>query len=200
MAQAAGAASCSLTARSTGPTTACHRRGGPVSSNVGELRVGSTARACFFDASALVKVYATEDGSDLVKPFFRSEPTKYTTPFCFYETLTALKAKWMYRKELTQEQYSSACLSLTAWYGASSRQIKDIDFTSYQSMPMLRDIIGKYQIDASDAFQIISVKAGYFSPLARDSQTVFVTADKRLSEVAKQEGLRTWFVFGGPSP
>lgn len=67
-------------------------------------------------------------------------------------------------------------------------------------MAMLREIIERYQIDASDAFQIISVQAGYFSPLINDSQTVFVTADERLSEVAQQEGLRVWHVFSGPSP
>lgn len=162
--------------------------------------MSTSARACLFDASALVKVYASEDGSDLVKRFFDGEPTKYTTPFCFYETLGVLKTKWLYRNELTEDQYVDASIRLTAWYGATSARIEDIDFSSYQTLPMLKEIIRRHKVDASDAFQIISARNGYFAPLVRDSQTVFVTADERLSQVAKLEGLRVWYVFGDTPP
>jgi predicted nucleic acid-binding protein len=157
-------------------------------------------RACFFDASALVKVYAQEDGSEVVKPFFDGSPTKYTTPFCFYEALGVLKVKWQYRKELTHAEYIAASLRLTTWYGASSSRINDIDFTSYEALPMIREIISKYQIDASDAFQLVSVKNGYFSRMILDSKTIFVTADAKLAEVAKLENLRVWYIFDGSPP
>jgi hypothetical protein len=64
-----------------------------------------------------------------VRPYFNGEPTKYTTPFCFYEVLNVLKSKWLYKGKLTKEQYLDAAFRLTAWYGASSRRISDLDFS-----------------------------------------------------------------------
>jgi hypothetical protein len=54
---------------------------------------GRSTRADFFDASALAKVYADEEYSEIVRRYFNNRSTKYTTPFCFYETLTVLKSK-----------------------------------------------------------------------------------------------------------
>src|SRR4051812_5499136 len=116
-----------------------------------------SARACFFDASALVKVFVNENGSAEVKGWFERESTKYTTPFCFYETLGVFKRKWL-KKELSLDEYRDACFRLTVWHGASSRRIQDIDITSYKALPLLKRLITDYEIDASDAFQIISVK------------------------------------------
>jgi len=48
--------------------------------------------AVLFDATGLIKVCTDEPGSDIVRPYFNGQPTKYTTPFCFYETLSILKA------------------------------------------------------------------------------------------------------------
>ena len=63
-------------------------------------------RANCFDASALVKVFTREANSDIVREYFNHRsPTKYTTPFCFYETLNVLKVKWLYWKEVTQAEY-----------------------------------------------------------------------------------------------
>lgn len=53
------------------------------------------ARANCFDASALVKIYVHQNGSDIVRPYFEREPTKYATPFCYYEALSVLKGKWL---------------------------------------------------------------------------------------------------------
>ena len=50
-------------------------------------------RAVCFDASALVKLYVNESDHEKVRAVFRAEPTKYTTPFCFYETLSVLKGR-----------------------------------------------------------------------------------------------------------
>jgi len=53
-------------------------------------------RANFFDASALVKVFAREpDGAPVQSYWDSRSPTKYTSPFCLYEALTVLKVLWM---------------------------------------------------------------------------------------------------------
>jgi predicted nucleic acid-binding protein len=76
--------------------------------------MSSPGRANCFDASALVKLYTEEEGSDIVRPYFEREATKYATPFCFYEALNVLKVKWQYRKQITRDQYLDAAFRLTA--------------------------------------------------------------------------------------
>jgi predicted nucleic acid-binding protein len=159
-----------------------------------------SARADFFDASALVKVVTTEPGSDVVREYFYSRPTKYTTSFCFYEALNVLKGKWKYRNELTVDEYYEAARHLTAWHGAWSKEVNDPDFSDPIIFADTRRLTERFQLDLSDAFQIMSVKYGYFSVLVNDSATVLVTADNELAAAAKSEGLRVWNVLLEPPP
>jgi len=156
--------------------------------------------ATFFDASSLVKVYTSEQGSEIVREYFDRQPTKYTTPFCFYEALGVLKVKWRNRKVITHSQYLQAAFELSAWYGASSARIKDLDFASPTTFSEARRLAEKTLLDLSDAFQILSVKTGYFAPLIGESQTVLVTADKSLAQAARGEGLRAWYFMDEPAP
>ncbi len=132
--------------------------------------------------------------------FNHRSPTKYTTPFCFYETLSVLKVKWLYRKELTKVEYNEAAFHLVAWYGAATRHGTDIDFKEPLVFFAAQEIAERYDLDLSDAFQILSVKEGYFSCLINDSQTVLVTADERLARAAQSEGIKAWFCLGEPEP
>lgn len=158
------------------------------------------ARADFFDASALAKIYSDEPRSDLVRDYFGSRPTKYTTPFCFYEAMNVLKGKWKHKGQLTLEQYLNAAFRLTSWYGASSSKIKDLDFADPTTFAKAKEIAERSQLDLSDAFQILSVKMGYFSVLINESSTILVTADKELAEAAKKEGLRVWNLMEESAP
>lgn len=163
--------------------------------------VSPPPRANCFDASALVKVFTREEGSDIVREYFHSRsPTKYTTPFCFYETLSILKVKWLYRKEITKEEYTDAAFRLVAWFGASTRYLQDLDLKEPRVFVMVRELAERHSLDLSDAFQIVSVKEGYFSRLANDSQTVLVTADETLAKVAVLEGVKSWYCLGQPEP
>jgi len=157
-------------------------------------------RADFFDASALVKIYSDEPRSELTREYFRSRATKYTTPFCFYEALNVLKGKWKHKGQLALDQYLEAAFRLTAWYGASSAAITDLDFTDATTFGKAKEIAERNQLDLSDAFQILSVKSGYFSALVNDSSTMLVTADKELAEAARNEGLSSWNLMLEPAP
>ena len=158
-------------------------------------------RANCFDASALLKVFTQETGSELVREYFYNRsPTKYTTPFCFYETLTVLKVKWLYRGELTQQQYTDAAFRLVAWFEASTRYASDIDLKDPLTFSKVRQLAERHSLDLSDAFQIMSVKEGYFSHLINESQTVLVTADEVLATAAKEEGVRAWYCLGEAEP
>ncbi|WP_139019236.1 type II toxin-antitoxin system VapC family toxin [Acidovorax radicis] len=161
----------------------------------------SSPRANCFDASALVKVYSEEPGSAVVREyFFHQALTRYTTPFCFYEALNILKTKWLFRGQLSEAEYRGACSALTAWFRSSSRYIKDIDFTNIQIFNDVQQIACRHSLDLSDAFQIVSVKSGYFSALANESQTLLITADQGLATAARAEGAKAWYILGEPSP
>lgn len=151
-------------------------------------------RADFFDASALVKVFTDEPFSGVVRTYWHSRPTKHTTPFCFYESLNVLKAKHRNRGQLTETEYLKAAFELTAWYGASSKQVRDLSFEDPQTFAQTRGLAQRHKLDLSDAFQVMSVKQGYYSRLVNDSRTVFVTADVQLARAARAEGLRVWSV------
>lgn len=156
-------------------------------------------RANCFDASALLKVFTLEDGSDIVRDYFNNRsPTKYTTPFCFYETLNVLKVKWMYRNLITKAEYTEAAFRLVAWFGASTLHAKDIDIEDPIIFFRVRELAKRHSLDLSDAFQILSVKEGYFSHLINDSQTVLVTADEGLAKAARIEGVKSWYCLGEP--
>jgi len=157
-------------------------------------------RASLFDASALVKVFSQEPGTEIVRPYFDSEPTKYTTPFCFYEALNVLKGKWLYKTQLTKDEYLSAAYSLSIWFGASSRKVRDIEFTEPMTFANAKKLVESTSLDLSDCFQILSIKDGYFSPLCNDSATILVTADKQLSIAARAESLRVWYLMEEPAP
>jgi len=158
-------------------------------------------RANLFDASALVKVFSNEYGSDEIKTFFHNfSPTKYTTPFCLYEALNGLKSKWMHRSELTEAQYTDRSLHLVAWYRDCDHHGKDIELTDPSVIARVVDRVSRAAIDISDAFQIESLKSGYFSAMSRQSATLLITADKRLSQVARDEGLKSWHFPSEPFP
>lgn len=158
-------------------------------------------RANCFDASALVKVFSNEVASEFIRDFFHNQAsTRYTTPFCYYEALSVLKVKWHYRKELDESTYRECAFQLTAWYAGSLTSTKDIDFYDPLVFNRVRLLAEKYLIDLSDAFQIESVKNGYFSGLIKESSTLLVTADKKLAEVARKEGIKAWYFLTDPIP
>jgi predicted nucleic acid-binding protein len=159
-----------------------------------------TARADCFDASALVKVYVEEPRSSVVRSYFESRTTKYTTPFCYYEALSTLKSKWKYRSLLSKQQYLDAAFRLTAWYQASAKHVSDLDLTNLETFRSAQSLVERFGLDLSDAFQIISVRDGYFAPLVNDSQTILITADADLATAARAENLRVWNAMAEDPP
>lgn len=90
-----------------------------------------------------------------------------------------------------------SAFNLTAWYSVPASKIDDINFTNPLIFNETKKLVDRNDpsLDLSDAFQILSLKAGYFSHLIKDSQTVLVTADKRLAIAARVEGLKVWCVM-----
>jgi len=151
----------------------------------------NAVRAVCFDASVLVALRTSEPYSSQVKGWCANEPGAYTTPFCFYEALNIFKSKWKYRGQLTEAEYAQCCRSLVAWFGGITRRgfVKDPELTSYDALAWVTNVVSSTQLDFSDAYQVYSVKHGYFSPLSGDSCTVLATTDKNLAVAARSLGI-----------
>jgi len=160
----------------------------------------TSVRANFLDASALVMKYIKEDGSEKLEQYLRDQPTKYTTPFCFYEALNVLKRKWKFDEMITKDKYLSTAFSMTAWFSHISRSIKEVDLLTPSVFSEVMNIVRRHDLDISDAFQIISVKKGFFSHMSGDSQTLLVTADEELAKAARKEDICSWNILRESAP
>ena len=157
-------------------------------------------RANCFDASALLKLYIQENGSEILRDYWKREPSKFTTALCFYETLTQLKVHHFYRKDIDLSVYKNAKLDLCAWYGTVSKSIPSLNFLSPEIFFAAQRTAETYKLDLSDAFQIQSVKEGFFSKLTGESKTIFITADNKLAKAARSESIRVWHILDEPAP
>lgn len=160
----------------------------------------SAVRANCLDASALVKKYVKEEGSNKLKQYLQDQPTWYATLFCYFEALSCLKTKWK-RAEMTKDAYLEAASDLSADFWVRWRQVKDLDFGSPTVYGDAQRIARRHEkLDLSDAFQILSVKEGLFRGLSGESKTILITADKDLAEAARQEEIDTWYFLTEPPP
>lgn len=150
-----------------------------------------SARAVCLDASILVKLRVEEPHSAAVRVWYKSEPAAYTTPFCFYEALNIFKSKWKYQRKITESDYTAACSSLITWFGGKCRAdfVKDKELVVPEAFQWVREVVQSTKLDFSDAYQLYSVKYGYFSRLPGDSRTVLATTDAELASVARAYGL-----------
>lgn len=155
--------------------------------------------ANFFDASALVKLYVDEPGSESLRTYWKTQATRYTSPFCFYETLGALKRHRL-KGKLTKEQYLRAAMDLMTWFRASRSRIHELDFEERDVFADAVALVEHHDLDLSDAFQLLTLQAGFFSALIGGSASVLVTADEDLAEAARRIGARVWDCQREPMP
>ncbi len=147
-----------------------------------------TIRTHLLDASALVKLFINEDGSDTLKEYFNSRSVFWTTSLCFAEVLGVLKRKYVSNKEdLTEEEYLAASEDMVAHIRNGTISVEEVDITKLEIFNEVEKIVEKYSIDLADAFQIVSLKKGFPSSLSGDSKTILITADKDLAESSESE-------------
>jgi hypothetical protein len=70
--------------------------------------------------------------------------------------------------------------------------MKDLDFTDIEVFRDARELAEHSELDLSDAFQLLSLQAGYFAHLIGDSATLLVTADEALAHAARTRHLPVW--------
>jgi predicted nucleic acid-binding protein len=166
-------------------------------------------RVHYLDASAIVKLFVDEVGSDELRMYFNKESHFSTTSICFAEALGVLKSMRFYRKEpITDEQYFCACEDLLGYASDNTIKIEDVEIKDINVFVKVENLVRKHNggkpkdktIDISDAFQIISVKRNYFSQFDNDSKPILITGDRSLAEAARSEGLRVWNCVDEPTP
>jgi predicted nucleic acid-binding protein len=147
--------------------------------------------AVFLDASAIVAYHVDEPRSEILRGWWHEQATKYSSPFCFFESLNVYKRKWT-SKKLSHDQYREASFNTYTWYQASMRGVKDINFDNFEVFQQAHLVAMKHSLDVSDAFQILSIRDGYFSSLVGESATILCTGDAGLATAARAENLNVW--------
>ena len=153
----------------------------------------------YFDASAALKLAVKEPGYENVRHHFQKHRRHYMTSLCFAEALGALKGKFS-RKELSTEGYFDACYLLIAYLRDGRFHLDETLKISPETFMEAEKLAKKYEVDLSDALQLITVRDGQFKNWARASKTVLATADRGLLKAAEAEGLRAWNVIDSPEP
>jgi predicted nucleic acid-binding protein len=153
------------------------------------------ARTNLLDATALVKLVVMEEQSEKLRHYLKTESGWYTTPFCFYEALSVLKRKWMFEKNISEQEYSDASFNLIADYRGTPK-VRELDLTDPVIFNFTRKIVKIDRLDISDAFQIVSIIKG--CPFAGDSRTILITDDKKLAQAARRQDCKVWHLPDDP--
>ncbi len=141
----------------------------------------------YLDTSAIVKRYVAEPGSEVVDEVFRDayrgsaviafsswNIAEVAVVFDKYSRILGLNARGLL-KNMMREMRMLSRLHMLRVVGITPRLIRD----SIQ-------LVFKYHVYVADALQIASAKA--------INSTKFLTGDKRLAEIAEQEGLQCIFI------
>ncbi len=141
----------------------------------------------YLDTSAIVKRYVTEPGSEVLDEVFRDayrgsavisfsswNIAEVAVVFDKYSRILGLNARGLL-KNMMREMRMLSRLHMLRVVGITPRLIRD----SIQ-------LVFKYHVYVADALQIASAKA--------INSTKFLTGDKRLAEIAEQEGLQCIFI------
>jgi predicted nucleic acid-binding protein len=148
------------------------------------------------DASALVKLVVEEDRSLKLRQYLAKSPQWYTTPFCFYEALGVLKAKYLFKNTINNYQYRKFSFDLMSEYRGGQHYIPDLDLLDVTTFAETQKLCDKHGLDLSDSFQILGIIKG--CPFVGNSRTILVTDDGKLAEAARAENCRVWHLPDDP--
>jgi hypothetical protein len=94
-----------------------------------------------------------------------------------------------------------ATLDLCSWFAeAVSKNSPEPNFLSPKVFFEAHRVGEKYGLDLSDAFQLLSMKAGFGAVAHGQSRPLLITADKNLAKAARTENLRVWDVLNEHEP
>ena len=164
----------------------------------------SAVKCHYWDASALVKLAAEdkdeEPGRDIIRTYYNSETNFFATSLCLCEAIGVFKAKYLYKKQLTQEEYVTTIKKFISDTVGGKLQIDELPLLSPKLVDEAERLMMKHGLDFVDCAQIVTILHGRFSVLGAESKSVLITADKDLAKAARSEGARVWYCIDEPIP
>ena len=140
----------------------------------------------FWDASALIKIFFEEPGSDSVRAFYKEQQGQfYTTSLCIGETLGVMKRERM-AKRITQKRYTTAAHAFLSEIKSSCIGILEESLTDSAIFFEAVRLSDKYKIDLIDAHQIVTLR------LSKIVGATLISADKGLLDAARHSGIVVW--------
>jgi hypothetical protein len=123
-----------------------------------------------------------------------------------------LKSKWVGNQSKngatkieTDKYFETTRLLIIEW--RKRIELDDLELVD-PSVPLkVEEMAKNYNLDYSDALQLITIKSGKYSflsyesaPNVYESALIFITADRELESAAASEGIRVWNCTAGPAP
>ena len=150
-----------------------------------------TIRTHLIDASALVKLFVREPGSDVVRAYFGEHSVFAATSLCIGEVLGVLKAQWL-RKQISHEQYFAASEELMAHLRNGTITIEEVSLADRAVFDETERVAAAHALDIVDAHQLVTLERGFFGKLPGESNGILITADSALANAALERKLRVW--------
>ena len=158
-------------------------------------------RANYLDASAIIKILVNEKDSSSVQDYFHNGRNCFRmTSVCFAEALGVLKAKYFNRKDISEKGYLNRSYLLISLVRDKRILVDEISLSDPKIFNEVESVVKKYNIDISDAFQIVTIKKGRFSRFVDESQSLLISADSDLAKAARSEGVKVWVCTHEPIP
>lgn len=143
----------------------------------------------FWDASALVKAYSTEQGTPSVVGAVQATRAQGSlTDFVALEVLTVL-SKHLRTQKMTKREYRAAIIEFTADY-PTSFYVFDVAQSVRQRAFDLAETYRHTGLGAMDLLHLATALNA--QKLGRPEPLVFATSDASLQAAAAAEGLRTF--------
>lgn len=154
-----------------------------------------SVKAHYLDASALVKLAdesaGESSGRDALRKYYNEHSCMYATSYSLAEAFGVFKRKFL-KNEITRDLYLKYVQDLVNRTVGWKLQIDEIDILLPVVWSETARIVGRYDIDFLDCFQIVTALHGRNRVLVGESKSILVTADRELAKAARAEGARVW--------
>lgn len=145
------------------------------------------------DASAIIKLVIYEQGSDDLLDYCGEEAVFDTTALCFSGAIGYLKTLRSHVKKAPDDnQYLAVSKDLLELLKKGTLRINHTSFYDKKDWRGVGELIDKYSLDISDAFQIYSIKIGFLENTEKHPNPVLITGDSDLAVTARKEGINVW--------
>lgn len=155
----------------------------------------------YLDTSAAIKLVLNEGHSAELRQYFRPRTNFVMTPFCFYESLTILKSRWVGRKnsagminKISEQEYHNAAYMLLDYVADKKIEVvDDLKLSDRNVRPEVERLSRKHRLDISDSLQLLTILKGRYRNFVDESRPLFISVDGTLVEAAISEGIqRIW--------